>query len=98
MLINDTQIINFPSNTFRRKSGIDKRKDINHKDINTRMNIKLKTILDKQKKIDTKILYETIKTKRFDKSENEIINYFKKYKKSIPEKAKYNIYIIKYFF
>ena len=98
MLINDTQIINFPSNTFRRKSGIDKRKDINYKDINTRMNIKLKTILDKQKKIDTKILYETIKTKRFDKSENEIINYFKKYKKSIPEKAKYNIYIIKYFF
>ena len=50
------------------------------------------------KKKDIKILYEKIKTKTFDKSENEIINYFKKYKKSIIEKAKYNIYIIKKFF
>ena len=54
MLINDTQIINFPSNTFRRKSGIDKKKDINYKDLNTRINIKLKTILDKEKKIAEK--------------------------------------------
>ena len=98
MLINDSHTINFPSNTFRRQSVMEKAKDINYKDIDSRMNIKIKAILNEQKKKDIKILYEKIKTKTFDKSENEIINYFKKYKKSIIEKAKYNIYIIKKFF
>ena len=98
IVLNDTHLIHFSSNTFRRKSVMEKTKDINYKDINSRMNNKIKSILNEQKKADIKILYEKIKANTFDKNEKEIINYFKKYKKSIPEKPKYNIYIIKYFF
>ena len=98
IVLNDTHLIHFSSNTFRRKSVMEKTKDINYKDINSRMNNKIKSILNEQKKADIKILYEKIKANTFDKNEKEIINYIKKYKKSIPEKPKYNIYIIKYFF
>ena len=90
-MINKHQILSFPQNCFRRSSMNKKNNDIHYKDISTRMNKKLKTILDKQKEVDLNNLYEEVKKKTFEESENEIIDYLKKYKKKMPERTKYNI-------
>ena len=91
IMINKHQILSFPQNCFRRSSMNKKNNDIHYKDISTRMNKKLKTILDKQKEVDLNNLYEEVKKKTFEESENEIIDYLKKYKKKMPERTKYNI-------
>jgi hypothetical protein len=89
--MNEPFTFNFSPNSFRRTSALNQiqiHNDKDYKDISSRMNRKIKKRLKIEMESDLNKLYENIKKKTFEESENQIIDYLKKYNKKIPEKEK----------
>ena len=90
-LMNEHLIYTFSPNSFRRTSALNQiqlHNDKDYKDISKRMNQKIKKKLKIEMENDLHKLYENVKKKTFEESENEIIDYLKKYNKKIPEREK----------
>ena len=91
VFMNEPFTFNFSPNSFRRTSALNQiqiHNDKDYKDISSRMNRKIKKRLKIEMESDLNKLYENIKKKTFEESENQIIDYLKKYNKKIPEKEK----------